>query len=617
MCGIIGIKFFNTSPEKSDQDWVNEVLTMQQHRGPDFSYSVITGNAVLGHNRLAIVDLNSRSNQPFFDVSKRYSIVYNGEIYNYHELKNDLLKKGYVFNTSSDTEVLLYHLIEYGAEGINELNGCFAFGFYDSRDDELILARDHMGINPLLFSIEEDKVVFASELWPFSKLSEPRTISHKALNDYFRFTYISAPQTIFNEVQKLLPGHYVTIKGKFLDVVKYWSPANDVKFEGDVEEAKSELRSRLEHAIISRLEADVPVGTFLSGGVDSSIVSAVSANFKSDLHTFSVGFLESEYFDESDFAHQVAAHIKSNHHAIRLSSNIVVDELKSVLDSFDEPFGDSSAIAMYFLAKGAKEKLTVCLSGDGADELFAGYNKHRAFEKSNSKGLLTKIVKGIPSFGKGSRSTRFQNRLRQLNNFKVLLSQNGSEKYWFLATFIEDEYRNKLVLHPILESPKSAFHIETLNDFLLLDQQFVLPNDMLKKVDVMSMRHSLEVRTPFLDKHVVKFANSLPEEFKLYKGQTKRILKEAFSDALPKQIVNRSKKGFEVPLEVWLKKAWNDITKSEWFDSVYLKEQNLFHAKYVLKLKQEFLEKKGGHLTTLIWCYIVFQSWYANTLKND
>lgn len=616
MCGIIGIKFFNTSPEKSDQDWVNEVLSMQQHRGPDFSSSIISGNAVLGHNRLAIVDLNSRSNQPFFDVSKRYALVYNGEIYNYHELKNKLLTKGYIFNTSSDTEVLLYHLIEYGAEGINELNGCFAFGFYDNQKDELILARDHMGINPLLFSIEEDSIVFASELWPFSKLTKPRTISQRALNDYFRFTYIPAPQTIFNEVQKLLPGHYVVIKGKYLDVVKYWTPSNEVKFEGDYESAKVELKSKLEHAIISRLEADVPVGTFLSGGVDSSIVSAVSANFKSDLHTFSVGFLESDYFDESNYANLVAKHIGSNHHAIRLSSDIVVDEFAAVLNSFDEPFGDSSAIAMYFLSKGAKEKLTVCLSGDGADELFSGYNKHRAFVKSNSKGVVTKIIRGVPSLGKGSRSTRFQNRLRQLNNFKKLLTKSGAEKYWFLASFIEEKQRKNLLKHFSLDASPSDVQIENLNDFLLVDQLFILPNDMLKKVDLMSMRHSLEVRTPFLDKNVVKFANSLPEDFKLSNGRTKRILKDAFSTDLPTEIFNRGKKGFEVPLELWMKSAWNGTIKSEWFDSAYLSKQNLFHANFVSELKQEFLGKKGGHLTTLMWCYIVFQSWYSNTMEQ-
>ena len=614
MCGIIGIKFFNTSPEKSDQDWVNEVLTMQQHRGPDFSASTILGKTVLGHNRLAIVDINSRSNQPFYDASKRYCIVYNGEIYNYPELKNDLLAKGYVFATSSDTEVLLYHLIEYGADGINALNGCFAFGFYDSKEDELLLARDHMGINPLLFSVEENSVVFASELWPFSKLAKPRTISESALNHYFRFTYIPAPKTIFNEVQKLLPGHYVQVKGKFMDVVKYWSPENNEKFNGDYASAKRELKSTLETAIISRLEADVPVGTFLSGGLDSSIVSAVSANFKSSLHTFSVGFLESEYFDESRYANLVAQHIGSQHNSIRLSNDLVVDGFQDVLNSFDEPFGDSSAIAMYFLSQGAKEKLTVCLSGDGADELFAGYNKHRAFVKSNSKGLASKVIKQIPSLGKGSRSSRFQNRVRQLNNFKRLLTKSGIEKYWFLAAFIEEEQRKKLLKHCLNNPPIEHVSVENLNDFLLLDQQFVLPNDMLKKVDLMSMRHSLEVRTPFLDKNVVKFANSLPEQFKLSGGKTKRILKDAFLGDLPNEIFSRGKKGFEVPLELWLKSSWNAIVKEEWFDVNYVSEQNLFDPKYVNELKAEFLGNKGGQLTTLIWCYIVFQSWYSNTM---
>ncbi len=593
---------------------MKDVLSLQVHRGPDFSSSRITGNAILGHNRLAIVDLNSRSNQPFSDDSKRYTLVYNGEIYNYPELKNDLLKKGYVFRTSSDTEVLLYHLIEFGADGINDLNGCFAFGFYDSVEDQLILARDHMGINPLLFSVEDSGVVFASELWPFMKRDAPRTLSESALNDYFRFTYIPAPKTIFTEVQKLLPGHYITVKGKHIDLINYWTPENTVGFTGTYEEAVRTLKSKIERAVITRLEADVPVGTFLSGGVDSSVVSAISSQFKSDLHTFSVGFLESSFFDESNYAEAVANHIDSHHHAIRLSSEVVVNELNNVLESFDEPFGDSSAIAMYFLAKGAKEELTVCLSGDGADELFSGYNKHRAFQRSLSNGTLVRLVRALPSLGKGSRSSRFQNRLRQLNNFRAMLSKSSSEKYWFLAAFIEREQRKRLLkLFNENEMPRKE-SIVGLNDFLRLDQLFVLPNDMLKKVDLMSMRQSLEVRTPFLDKDVVRFANGLPPEFKLQGNRTKRILKDAFKEELPNQIFQRGKKGFEVPLENWIKSAWNSIVKKEWFDADYIEKQGVFKFDYLEEIKAKFFTNKGGHLATLIWCYIVFQSWYS---KNN
>ena len=299
MCGIIGIKLFNKNPIKSDFDSVVSALKDQGHRGPDFNKAIITGRSVLGHNRLAIIDRNPRSNQPITDDSGRYTLIYNGEIYNYHDLKNELLALGYTFKTSSDTEVLLYFLIEFGEKCLNKLNGCFAFAFYDNVDDELILARDHIGINPLLFSIQDDRILFASELRAFFKLSDKLEVDKKALSELFKFTYIPAPNSMLKNVHKMLPGHYVVVKGSALDVVKYWKPNTTTPFEGTRKEAVDKTRKLLEESVIKRMEADVPLGTFLSGGVDSSIVSAIAAKNKDQLHTFSIGFKDSPFFDES------------------------------------------------------------------------------------------------------------------------------------------------------------------------------------------------------------------------------------------------------------------------------------------------------------------------------
>jgi asparagine synthase (glutamine-hydrolysing) len=361
VCGIIGIKLFQGEPKKSDQTRVEKGLETQKHRGPDSTGLKILGTTVQGHNRLSIIDLKERSNQPFEDKTGRYSIIFNGEIYNYPELKNELLEEGFTFETSSDTEVLLYHLIQNGVEGIDSLDGCFAFAFYDSLEDELILARDHMGINPLLFSIQENEVLFASELHGFKYLLPNWSINTEALNDYFRFTYVPAPKTMLNEVQKLLPGHYLRIKGKDLDMVKYYQPESELDTEIKYEEAVEKTNKLVERAVIKRMNADVPLGTFLSGGLDSSIVSAIAADFKSELNTYSIGFKGNNYFDESEFAKKVADRIKSVHHAIQLEDVNVLDHLTDVLDSFDEPFADSSAIAMYFLSEKAKQNLTVCL----------------------------------------------------------------------------------------------------------------------------------------------------------------------------------------------------------------------------------------------------------------
>ena len=610
MCGIVGIKKFNHTPVRGDHMRVENALLKQGHRGPDNLNFLVKGNTVLGHNRLAIIDTKERSNQPLSDLTGRYSIVFNGEIYNYQELKNDLLQSDYQFNTSSDTEVLLYHLIQNGEKGINDLEGCFAFAFYDSKNDELLLVRDRMGINPVLFSIGENQLSFSSELNAFKWLIDEHNIDEVALSHYFRFTYIPAPRTMLSQVQKLMPGHFLRVKGANFDIVNYKKEEQEQVEISDYESSKKELRNRIERAVISRLNADVPLGAFLSGGVDSSIVSAIAADFKTELSTFSIGFEEHEFYDESKYAQMVADHIGSNHHAITLSNDIVTDELPRILNSFDEPFADSSAIAMFFLSQKATQHLSVCLSGDGADELFAGYNKHGAFLKSKSPGFLLKLAtRVIDGNKKGSRSSWLSNKIRQLQKFKKLQSLDWPDNYWFLASFIDEEDYSALLKTARFELP-SFDRQDTLNAFLQMDQSYVLPNDMLKKVDLMSMANSLEVRVPFLDAEVVNFANAMSSDWKNDGKISKRILKDAFSDLLPEEVFSRSKKGFEVPLTTWIKQAWSNITKEEWFDQRFIEKQNLFQFQGVRNMKEKVFSKHPGESAIQMWAYIVFQNWY-------
>lgn len=617
MCGIAGIKLFNREASKTDADLLQTALKLQFHRGPD-NTNVWTGHrTILGHNRLAIIDTNERSHQPFTDESGRYSLVYNGEIYNYQELKNVLLSKGYIFNTSSDTEVLFYHLIENGATGLETLRGCFAFAFYDQQTDYMLLARDRMGINPLLFSIQDDRLIFGSELPIFKALGTSQTISQKALNFYFQYTYIPAPLTIVEEVQKLLPGHYLEVKGKNYDIVPYWKPEADKPFAGTYSEGKSILREKTEFAVISQLEADVPVGTFLSGGVDSSIVSAIASQFKNELHTFSVSFKDEQAYDESAYALMVAKHIQSQHHVIELDENEFAANFGAILDSFDEPFADSSAIAMFFLAKETAKHLRVALSGDGADELFAGYNKHVAFEKAKNlsafkKGAL-KLAAGV---GGGVLEKVNPKKSHKLEKFNELSNQSWPESYWYLASNIGKTVKNSILKNPLsLENPVESKG-DTLNDFLLLDQKFVLPGDMLKKVDLMSMRHSLEVRTPFMDKDLVRLANSFPANWKLQGSNGKVILKETFADLLPSEIFSRSKQGFEVPVHKWIRGRWNEIIPKIWFDSDYLENQGIFHFSAIQQLEKDFLANIKTSSQT-IWAYLVFQHWFQKNTTND
>ena len=617
MCGIIGIKKFLKSPIESDQLRVRKGLLQQQHRGPDHYDTQVANNCIFGHNRLAIIDPTERSNQPFFDSTEQYVLIFNGEIYNFQELKNDLLQKDVSFETSSDTEVLLSHLIHFGAEGIKKLNGCFAFAFYDIKNDDLILARDHIGINPLLFSMQEEELLFASELSAFRPLLEEWKINQKALNAYFQFTYVPAPDTMIEGVHKLLPGHYLRVKGKSADMVKYYDVKDIQPTNLTYDEAVEKVKTTLENAIMKRLTADVPVGTFLSGGLDSSIVSAVTADFKTSLNTFSIGFEGNQFFDESTYAKKVADHIHSNHTSINLGQDKIIASFQKVLDSFDEPFADSSAVAMYFLSQEARKQVKVCLSGDGADELFAGYNKHKAFVKSKQPSVLLKVAtrtaKILPD---GNRKGKWSNQMRQLKKFGTLLQLKWPESYWMLASFISNEAKRNLLQNPQPYTSHVKMGANNLNNFLLADQEFVLPNDMLKKVDLMSMRHSLEVRTPFLDKEVVDLANSLPEEYKLHKGVGKRILRDAFKGTLPDEIFTRSKKGFEIPLYDWLIASWDEIVDNKWFSEDFLTQQGLFNPSGAIQLQAAFNSQKNDESTVSMWAYIVFQNWYQRWTKK-
>jgi asparagine synthase (glutamine-hydrolysing) len=366
------------------------------------------------------------------------------------------------------------------------------------------------------------------------------------------------------------------------------------------------------------MDADVPLGTFLSGGVDSSIVSAIAAQNKDGLHTFSIGFNENQFFDETKYSKLVAQHIGSIHHPIQLNNSEIVANFNNVLDSFDEPFADPSAIAMYFLSKGAKKDLTVCLSGDGADELLAGYNKHKAFQKSKNVSFPIQLIAKTARLSKNQgRNGKIQNTLRQLSKFGDLLDLKWPDNYWMLAQFSKEKMVEQLLRNPSkYDLSKYEESIESLNSFLLMDQHFVLPNDMLKKVDVMSMQNSLEVRTPFLDKEFVHFCNSLPESLKLSRGQGKSILRQACSDLLPDEIFTRSKKGFEVPLHSWISGSWDQIVNESWFDKSFLETQNIFNVTFVSQLKNKFFSKNPGDSVTLIWSYIVFQYWYAKWMTK-
>jgi asparagine synthase (glutamine-hydrolysing) len=439
MCGIAGIWRFNNKAEPKDKIRVEEALKMMRLRGPDNSAISHHNNYTLGHVRLSIIDTSDNANQPFkIDENE---LVFNGEIFNYKELSKEF-EHNYKYLTNSDTEVLCKKLATQNiTKVLNTLNGFFSFAFFNKENYTLTVARDRYGIKPLYYYLDEEKFCFASELKGLLKLGIKKEINKKALNIYLHLNYIPAPLTIFNEVYKLEPANYIEINTKGIGIKKYYNieeKGNLSNLNNDYEKAKKEFRSLLNDSVAKRMISDVPLGCFLSGGIDSSVITGIAAGFNKNLSTFSIGFKDEPFFDETEFAELVAKKHKTNHTTFKISNHDLYQHLFEVLDCFDEPFADSSALNLYILSKETKKNVTVALSGDGADELLAGYNKHRAewlYRKYKYAGPFLKTIIPLSSILPQSRNNSITNKIRQGNKFIEASTLNFKERYWRLAGF--------------------------------------------------------------------------------------------------------------------------------------------------------------------------------------
>src|SRR6187402_2993499 len=628
MCGITGIFAFNLVGKFNKINVTNATMALEK-RGPDFQDIYIDEWVGLGHRRLSIIDTSEGGNQPMWDDSKRYCIIFNGEIFNYRELKSDLEKKGIAFHSHSDTEVLLKLYIHEKENCLHKLNGFFAFCIYDRQEQSFFVARDRYGIKPLLYLFDEDKFIFASEMKSIIQYGIERNIDYTSLYTYFQLNYIPAPHTIFTSVKKLMPGHYLKMERQTVKIEKYYSipylrgtENNNLPYD----EAKEKLKDLLEASVKRRLVADVPLGSFLSGGVDSSVVTALASKHKPDLHTFSIGFRDEKFFDETEYAKLVANHFKTEHTVFSLTNDDLYKHVNSILDYIDEPFADSSAINVYILSKETRKHATVALSGDGADEMLAGYNKHAAFHRIINKGWKENLVDTLHPLWKAlpqSRSNPLANKARQLLRFSEGAKLSSKERYWKWAGFASEDESVKLfsekskeqISHQDYQNLKSEIlksipDKESINDILLTDTQLVLPNDMLTKVDLMSMANGLEVRVPFLDVEVVNFIFSLPSEFKITPTLRKRILQDAFRAILPAKLYNRPKKGFEVPLLKWFRKEMRSLIVDDLLSKKRIEEQGIFNYHEVENLKRQLFSSSPGDVHARIWGLIVFQWWW-------
>jgi len=632
MCGIAG--YFSKEPNHQLDDYLQSAIKTLSKRGPDLQQTkILSPHVGFAHARLSIIDTSSIANQPMCDESGRFTIIFNGEIFNFRELKEKFLSD-VKFNSTSDTEVLLNLFIRMGKDCLQHLNGFFAFAIFDNEKKEIFLARDRFGIKPLHIYSVDKMLLFASELKAILQFPIKKELDYNTLALYLQLNYVPGTNSMLKNIQKLQPGSFAIIdsKGSFTTEKFYSIPYEPGKkiAEGEIsyDDAKARLRKLVEESVQRRLVSDVPLGAFLSGGIDSSIITSCAAKSVTQLNTFSIGFKDEPYFDETKYANLVAKKFETNHTVFSVSNDEMFANIFSILDYIDEPFADSSAIAVYILSQKTREKVTVALSGDGGDELFAGYNKHKAELRARQKNLLNFLMRaGLPFFKMlpKSRHSKFGNLFRQLSRYSEGLQLSASERYWRWCSFSSQTeavglLKSKSTVDEVeLESGKrfvldSVKENGDLNDILFADTQMVLPNDMLTKVDFMSMANSLEVRVPLLDYTVVDFAFSLPVCYKIDSTAGKKILKDAFRNELPDELFHRSKHGFEVPLLKWMQTGLRSLIENELLEKEFIEQQNIFDVTEIEKVKQKLFSNDPGDVHATLWGLLVFQYWYKKYL---
>ena len=627
MCGIAGFCNFHGSVKMQEEN-LEKMKQRMLHRGPDAGGSYISedGKVALGHRRLSIVDLSEAGLQPMKSHSGRYVMVYNGEIYNYKKLSQKLLneKKVNRFRGTSDSEVILEAFEAYGVEEtIAQCKGMFAIALYDTKEQKLYLLRDRIGEKPLYYGFMGDTFVFASDVACIAALDGFQNPIHKdVLGIYFIHGYIPAPYSIYENIYKLEPGCILEIKSPFnkYDISTYWSikevaqHGQEHLFKGTYEEAVDELERLLKASIQDQMMADVPVGAFLSAGIDSSTVVALMQSLYPDkVKTFTIG-MEDEKYNEAVYAKEIAAHLGTEHTELYITEEDARGVIPKIPFIFGEPFADSSQIPTYLVSRMTREYVTVSLSGDGGDELFCGYNSYASVDRIWGK------MKSVP-YG-----------IRKLASELVLHSPlSNKEIYRVKGTLLgargaSDLYRLSMEREPLIkditlsgkEIPYKyteydpGFLKETNHNIMLMDMLMYHPDDILVKVDRTAMAVSLETRVPMLDKDVVEFAWTLPVEFERQNGVGKRILRDVLYRYVPKEMMERPKKGFSIPIQKWLKEKELREWAENLIDRKTLCQQGILNPDVVWKMWTDFIEKDEWRIQ--IWYVLIFQEWMSYVL---
>ncbi|MDQ3322268.1 MAG: asparagine synthase (glutamine-hydrolyzing) [Acidobacteriota bacterium] len=622
MCGIVGI--VNAGRRSVERKVIERMNRCIVHRGPDEDGFYVNESVALAMRRLSIIDL-AGGQQPIFNEDRTKTIVFNGEIYNFQELREDLEKREHKFYTNCDTEVIIHLYDEYGADCVQHLRGMYAFAIWDERDQSLFIARDRLGKKPLLYSHQSNgDLIFGSEFTAL--LAHPdvsREVDFAAIDSYFSYLCVPAPQTAFKQIRKLEPAHWLRWKDGKIEIKRYWSPDFSRKIKISQEEAITETTRILREATKLRMIAEVPLGAFLSGGVDSSIVVALMAQESSQpVKTFSIGFEEQD-FSELKYAKKVAEYVGAEYNEFIVKPD-ALEVLPTLVEHYGEPYADSSAIPTYYVSRETRKFVTVALNGDGGDESFAGYERYAAmriaelyhrFPKVLRKALIEAPVNLIPA------SELKKSRVRDAKRFLKAASLPKDERYFRWMSTFDREAKRELYTRQFAETVAEqnpyvflekwfvkANGSGILDTTLLTDQMTYLPNDLLVKVDIASMANSLEARSPLLDHKVVEFAASLPENLKMQRFETKSLLKKVATQLVPKEVIYRRKMGFGVPIGSWLRGEMKSFVRDVLLSETSLR-RGIVKPEMLRKYVNEHTNSERDH-SYQIWTLLMLELWF-------
>jgi asparagine synthase (glutamine-hydrolysing) len=598
-----------------DPELVRRMNRALQHRGPDDEgyYADPQGRAVLGHRRLSVIDL-ATGHQPIFNQSGTVAVVFNGEIYNFLELRNELIAKGYRFRTLSDTEVIANLYDDAGAECVHRLRGMFAIAIWDERRQELVLIRDRLGKKPIYYAETPGGFYFASEVQPLTAVPGlSREIDECAVDLYLTYSYVPSPWSIYRAIRKLPPAHILRVRGGKLSLERYWQPSFEPKLALDYGEAKGELLRLLTESVRLRLISDVPLGVFLSGGVDSSAVAAVMSTISpGPIKTFSIGFPDPRY-NELAHARVVARHYRTDHYEWMVEPQ-ALDVLPQIVRAYGEPYGDSSAIPTWYLSRLARSHVTVALNGDGGDELFGGYPWHRVIPALNrmSSFAVPALMRGIATMGILPRRAR---------TLGELLSMTEPRRVQRLRSFLTHSERKRLyhrgfrdrvdgAADRYLEQVYDSGSLDRYDRVFRMDLLSYLPDDLLVKVDRASMAHGLECRSPLLDHLLLEFACRLPAGWKIRRGRSKHIFKEAVKPLFPRGFLDRPKMGFSVPIGEWFRSEWKSWVSAALLDGPLVRRSILDRGELRAILAEH--DSGGRNREALIWNLAMLSLWFEN-----